>query len=72
MLVEITDNIAKITNDLDVWYVKRMGDTTHLYFANNLDAVNENFAAVYHVAQLKEYPYYNALREWLIKPFRQN
>jgi hypothetical protein len=71
-LIEIENDIAKITCGFDVWYIQRYGDSTHLYFSNNLEATKTKKCAVYHVGELRRQSFYNELREYLIKPFRQN
>lgn len=66
MLEELSFNIAKVVDGEDVWYIRAL-DRTHIWSANNLEAVQKGRGSVYHIGQVRHRPYYKELDQWLSK-----
>lgn len=65
MLKEISAKVISVQDGNDVWYIGAYGDVTHLYMANNPEALQTNSASVLHIGQLGHKPYYEEVSEWL-------
>jgi hypothetical protein len=59
----LNENIMTVKDsDGDVWYVKKIDDT-HVKISSSKDKFDSTTA--YHIAQLKNRPYYKEIESWL-------